>query len=463
MGARILWRTNGGDWIDSAGTYRGMNCARPVTVTDTDTVKEVSFNIIDIASAWSGKPSANQGIVLLRNSSSGAIVFGSKEGGTPPRLDMTFSDGTSWSGTVAIDNMLAASLMSEGTRTTMESSGNVRPLVWFNIPDEVLAKTPTSATLRLTSTQQYGDSSICAFRVGGTVPDSVPVSTGIAASHPRDEGIASNPAVYFATDFSNDLWRQRMWMSGSEGTPPSVVANTETQSTGFVPLAGATHYLKSVINAGSYLGLWHEYRFTDAVNGGREVDEAYLRYYLLLGSSFASDFAIDGGKLPGLSGNSTICGNGGRAADGLCGWSARMNFEPPPRVGNPIRDQVGIGNYVYWANMPTTFGDHFFITDYAVGSIKVARWHCIEQRVKVNTPGVADGVIENWVDGVKGFSRTDMLFRKNPPYEIAGSNLGIQKAWFNFYHGGTSAAPTTLNFYITKVVVSRDRVGCYSN
>lgn len=43
------------------------------------------------------------------------------------------------------------------------------------------------------------------------------------------------------------------------------------------------------------------------------------------------------------------------------------------------------------------------------GSIPSGRWVCSEFRIKMNTPGVPNGVIEEWMDGVLRFSRSDML------------------------------------------------------
>lgn len=45
--------------------------------------------------------------------------------------------------------------------------------------------------------------------------------------------------------------------------------------------------------------------------------------------------------------------------------------------------------------------------------LEIMEWSTIEQRVKMNTPGIADGILEFWHDDKPVYSRTDMNFRGN--------------------------------------------------
>ena len=85
------------------------------------------------------------------------------------------------------------------------------------------------------------------------------------------------------------------------------------------------------------------------------------------------------------------------------------------------------------------------------------RWYCIETHEIMNTPGVADGVSEAWVDGVKVAMKTNVMWRQ------AGSTLqwsefsifrqiGIGNIWWDRFAAGdtrigclgaTSASDTT--------------------
>jgi hypothetical protein len=79
------------------------------------------------------------------------------------------------------------------------------------------------------------------------------------------------------------------------------------------------------------------------------------------------------------------------------------------------------------------------------------RWYCIETHLKMNKPGVADGVIELWIDGVQTMSHTGRTFRgpsvSNPNGNSSLTNFnniriyrqaGVGTMWYdNFAVGST--------------------------
>lgn len=64
------------------------------------------------------------------------------------------------------------------------------------------------------------------------------------------------------------------------------------------------------------------------------------------------------------------------------------------------------------------------------------QWLEITQRVKMNTPGVSDGVIQVWMDGQLVHNQTDVLFRTVP-------DLKIDQVYFSTFFGGGSGWETT--------------------
>ncbi len=86
------------------------------------------------------------------------------------------------------------------------------------------------------------------------------------------------------------------------------------------------------------------------------------------------------------------------------------------------------------------------------GLLENNRWYCIEQYAKLNTPGENDGVLRAWIDGKPAFEKTDVRMRDK-------RNLKIELIWFNFYHGGKSAAEKDHHAYIDDVVISREAIG----
>lgn len=94
------------------------------------------------------------------------------------------------------------------------------------------------------------------------------------------------------------------------------------------------------------------------------------------------------------------------------------------------------------------------------------RWHCIEQRLKLNSidmnttdsagNGVAnsDGVFEMWMDGVKRYSRSNFRWRHHP-------EMGIQGYWLVALHGGTHSpqAGTKAHWRYNHLVQAKRYIG----
>lgn len=82
------------------------------------------------------------------------------------------------------------------------------------------------------------------------------------------------------------------------------------------------------------------------------------------------------------------------------------------------------------------------------------RWYCIEAHMKLNTPGLADGMFEYWIDGNKQAAKTNLNWRGS--YTAYGINAITLEGWIN---GG---APQNQSRYFDNFVVSTAKVGCYT-
>ncbi|MBK5300696.1 MULTISPECIES: polysaccharide lyase [Gammaproteobacteria] len=166
---------------------------------------------------------------------------------------------------------------------------------------------------------------------------------------------------------------------------------------------------------------------------GREC--LILTYELKFDKNF--DF-VKGGKLPGLYGGT---GNtGGKIPNGHDGFSTRY-----------IWKENGVG--AIYAYLPTskTWG-----TAIGLGSwtFSVGRWHVLEQLVKLNTPGQADGVISIWYDRKLVHSETGLIFRDT-------KNLTIDGLLFSTFFGGNNASfatPASTNIRFRNFVMSSRRI-----
>lgn len=74
--------------------------------------------------------------------------------------------------------------------------------------------------------------------------------------------------------------------------------------------------------------------------------------------------------------------------------------------------------------------------------------HCLEFRVKLNTPGEKDGEIHIWVDGRERV-KNKLRFRKV-------ESLKIDKWWFTHWSNDAWCAP----LYVDDLVISKERIGC---
>ncbi|MCK9903031.1 hypothetical protein CC117_29520 [Parafrankia colletiae] len=143
---------------------------------------------------------------------------------------------------------------------------------------------------------------------------------------------------------------------------------------------------------------------------GGPRDDLFLSYRVRFQSGFR--FAR-GGKLPGLFGGTHVAG--GHTPDGTNGFSTRYMW----------RDG-GKGQIYAYLPLSRDYG-----TTLGLGTWEFVpgRWAAIQQRVRLNTPGRADGSVTVWVDGRGVFHQDGMLFRSTPALRIDG-------VFFSTFFGG---------------------------
>ena len=183
---------------------------------------------------------------------------------------------------------------------------------------------------------------------------------------------------------------------------------------------------------------------------GEEPEEIFFRYYLRLADDWNQ--TLQGGKMPGISGTYGVAGWGGRKVDGTDGWSARGSFSLTIPEGNPLAGLTPMGNYCYHADMKGYYGNVWIWQEGYRGFLENNRWYCVEQYLKMNTPGEKDGIIRAWIDGGPAFEKTDIRFR-------LVDKLKIEQIWMNVYHGGKKPSPYDQHLYIDNVVIARKYIG----
>ena len=264
----------------------------------------------------------------------------------------------------------------------------------------------------------------------------VVVATPLLAQEELDTVLPDRADVLFHCDFESDTWFQRWGLARSPERTQLVVSDPQRR---FEPLRGQA--LRVRVDKGGHYGLSLQFAFRKRL--GYEPEELHFRYYL----RFADDWTPRrGGKLPGFGGTYGRAGWGGRPVDGTDGWSARGLFKGRENGRTPI------GFYCYHMDMNGRYGSNWVWDREDLGFLENNRWYCIEQYVRLNTPGQGDGILRAWVDGKLAFEKTDVRFR-------AVETLRIESVWINVYLGGTWTAESDHHLYLDEVVISKRPIG----
>ena len=439
LGNVLSWERRGGDWRDANGKPFGN---QPYAVTKPgpqNTVWDVSKMVREQVSVG-----AQFGGFFLRPvGGSGYAHFHSREAAGVadwPMLVLEYADGRrDILKPTADTNLDCSTYQSLGHSPTLMVSGGHNTLMQFKFPLRLKADEVARARLILSSAKMGGALDIGVFAIAAPAFPTVPVSLGLAAEYPADRGIERSKDVIFAAGFEEGGgWKSR-WAKGASG---GIDVVADDGPFGFKPLDGSALRvnLKKGANLGSDLRLYLK-------DHGGEPEELYFRYYLRLAEDWNP--AIADGKLPGMAGTYNNAGWGGRRVDGSDGWSLRGLFVRMFQKDHPMSGLTQLGTYAYHAEMTGTYGD-FWIWPGAL--LARNRWYCIEQYVRLNRPGVSDGVMRVWVDGRLAMERSNMRLRNV-------DRLRIETVWLDVYHGGAETSPYDQHLYIDNVVVARRYIG----
>lgn len=439
-----------GDWRDAKDIPQGSHPYAVATVTDDDARRFVEWDVTSLVREWLGGAHRNQGMFLRGIEGRGTYVFCSREcpeESERPRLVLTTGRGVL---SVAPE---ADSYLDRSTYRSLGHTGELKvsddphhALIRFDLSETIAPGQVTRAALRLFTSAQYGGASMeigifrCAQGHRRAPSDPIP---GVAASYPGDAGIAGDPTVVLSSDFESGDWGEDWTHVGIRRALKTLSDDPERK---FEPLRGSA--LRVKIAQGSNGALNTTFKFRKET--GEEPGEIYFRYYLRLAEDWNQ--TIQGGKLPGVSGTYGVAGWGGRPSDGTNGWSARGAFSRTIPRGNPLAGLHPIGTYCYHADMKGRYGSIWLWQEDYRGFLEKNRWYCIEQYLKLNTPGRKDGTIRAWVDGRPAFQKSDIRFRNV-------ERLAIEQIWMNVYHGGTRPSPYDQHLYVDNVVIARRYIG----
>ncbi len=465
--AHLHWVRRGGDWVDADGVMHGNKPFAKASVVPGQTQVSVDATLL----------SNKTGIVV--KSVAGSFKFPTREAGKAATL--TVGDTVV---KVRADATITCSTgQGLGINPSMEADRSGRS-AYISFPPVGEGQ----ATLHL---QIIGGSGELAFyEMPAPVSEPGEVSGGFAVEYPNDVGIDKDSRVLWHESWDiavHDWWKrngdyQRHTLQNDATWPydlkpcPDEADFCEPGSLSGVFRSGQ-HNLKVEETGGIKDGnLWIHFppeRLDGRGNGtktphghllrkhGKEFDEVYYRYYLKLGPDFRDAPRCDGGKFPGFV--SEISGGLVHSVTGKNGWSLRGGYDINCDRNNPIYPRVALHTYAYDMSKPDgQFGQTWAWTGRGdLGLVELDRWVCIEQRLKVNTPGKKDGILQVWIDGKLAHERLDVELRGSPPYEPEKAvTLGISEAANHTHHGGGHTAGKWMSVYMDQLVAATERVGC---
>lgn len=451
-GAQLPWRNPEGDWRDADGARQG---ARPFATAAIDRAANqagpVEWDVTALARDWASAKLRHKGVLLRNTKGSGNYTFHSREAAEPasrPQLRLVVNGQPRTLEAVADTYLVRSTYRAQGNADSLRIDGALPALLRFDLAALKETDQIDKATLRLVTIRRYAPGEVGVFTCdqGEEVEPTDPLP-GLAAGYPGDRAIEKDADVLFATGFEAEDWKKE-WTSVG-GKVDTVAADPGNK---FEPLNGKA--CRALLAAGELTAMNQTYQFRK--HGAAEPEEVYFRYYLRFGDDWRQ--TLDGGKMPGASGTYGRAGWGGRKVDGRNGWSARGAFRLSLPDGNPLAGKQPMGFYCYHADMPGTYGDIWVWGQGYRGFLDNNRWYCVEQHVKLNTPGhgggpgARDGALRVWVDGRPAFEKTGLRFRDV-------DTLKIEQIWMNVYHGGTRPSPRDQHLYVDNVVVAKRYIG----
>lgn len=185
---------------------------------------------------------------------------------------------------------------------------------------------------------------------------------------------------------------------------------------------------------------------------GESYEEAFLSYRVRFAPGF--DF-VRGGKLPGLAGGSAPTGS--RQATGFNGWTGRLMWRTDFNGVSGEPQQLTTFGISYAKHTTSGFTQDgrqedrtfFFNADGNRTEFVSDQWYQITQRIKMNTPGVFDGIQQIWVDGNLVLDESDLQFRLTDQFSI-------DQVYFSTFFGGNDDWRTSKDetIYFDDFVVS---------
>lgn len=181
---------------------------------------------------------------------------------------------------------------------------------------------------------------------------------------------------------------------------------------------------------------------------GFNYDELFLTFQVRFDQDY--DQLAQGGKLMGVGGDTTNTGipTGCMDVGPNEGFTTRYEY----------RSSGSLAHNIYHQDKPGVCGDEKYIVDMSEFNNRFKfnkdQTYTIEMRIKMNTPFVADGEYETFINGHSMRTDNGFIFSED-------GSIGINRFLFQLYIGGNTASwelsnPSTM--YLDNFVLSTERI-----
>ncbi|MDZ5456132.1 hypothetical protein [Azohydromonas lata] len=485
----LPWKhRNTGDWLDAQGLPQGDVPWASFPVSGQPRVYEVDITALVRHWVDSGE---NRGAFLRGSGTTGSAyaIWSGRESEVPPQLLVTTDQG-SFNCAGMLCGFDPSTYRSPDTRQSATHKPSAPVMVQFDL--SAVQGSVQSALMRLNCLQANYVFTVKVFEV-----DAPRFNLGTDGQAPRmglaaqgEAALKSHPSVLRCGDFGN-LARGAVFdevltdsRNPCQQLPDPDAPGTTMLRGQFVPQTHASFHAVTQLLRG------------DAADPLRPAlpatyDELYCRLYFMLEDDWNStadvhkialgwdlrmgwwnDYA--GGYWYSITGNGGRRGSGKKhfwpagssggvqLADrwGYDGHSVRLCAGIDPGDGNPYSRLRPLQDYVYSLDQPSDYG---VIERLGSAAIAKGRWHCVEQRIKINSvtgpydelgngESVPDGELDTWLDGVLVSERRGLRWRCHPEMALRGP-------WINWYFGGRALPDMTMHYRMNHFVLATEYIG----
>jgi hypothetical protein len=256
-----------------------------------------------------------------------------------------------------------------------------------------------------------------------------------AATQPH----AANPAVIWYDSFDGPESTQAAYFD----LTPENATRSDREALGGTGKSMELHYAKGAQGTGNRKILFGDCPFGKPLRRGEKFTDIYWRHYVKHQKGWTGAPA----KMSRATGFVSGTWNQAFILHVWSGSGATLTLDPVRGVrdGRVVTTTYNdFGNFKWLGNSPSgTFPVH--------ATEEAGRWICIEARLKLNTPGKADGIAQLWVDGILDAERSGMDYRGT--YEEHGINAVLLEAYWN------KGSPVDQDRWYDDFVVSTKPIG----